>query len=144
MRAVPVAAGDGSVGGFRGLNSAQRLELDRAIRAGEQLSRCEFSVFVGPTEGDPRAYAVRLHSALSAPHRSILVMVDPTRRVFEIVTGADVRRQLSDAQTDLARVTMQSAFAAGGGSGAETITDGIIRGIASLAEHARPARTRHA
>lgn len=132
--------------GFRGLTSAQRLEIDRAIRAGEQLCRCEFSVFVGPVDGDPRTYAMRLHGALSAPGRSILIMVDPAGRALEIVTGADVRRQLSDHSADLARITMQSAFAAEetDSTSAEAITDGIIRGIASLAEHARPARTRHA
>lgn len=124
-----MAAGDFSPG--------ERHELDRMIRAAEQASRCEFSVFVGSSGGDPRAFATRLHASLVAPARSILVMVDPTARVVEVVTGADVRRHLSDGEVELAILQMQSAFAEG------DLLGGLKRGIGMLADHARAPETLH-
>ena len=56
---VPVAAGEPHLRA----ELAERAEIDRAIRAAEQPSRYEFSVFVGAAEGDPRAFAERLHAA---------------------------------------------------------------------------------
>jgi uncharacterized membrane protein YgcG len=121
------------------LTEADRLALDRAIRLAEQACRFEFSVFVGPAEGDDtRAFATRLHNRLVAPARSVLIMVDPRRRVTEVVTGGDVRRHLSDAEVELAVLAMTSEFAAG------KLLAGLERGIAMLAEHARPQTTLHA
>jgi len=121
-----------------GFSGAQRLEIDTAVRAAETSSRFEFSVFVGATEGDPRAYAESLHGALSAPARSVLIMIDPGRRVLQIVTGAQVRRTLSDDSSRLAAVAMQAALAEG------DIVGAIKRGLAQLAEAARQPRTLHA
>jgi len=121
-----------------GFSGAQRLEIDTAVRAAETSSRYEFSVFVGATDGDPRAYAESLHGAMSAPARSILVMIDPVRRVLQIVTGDQVRRTLSDDAARLAAVTMQAALAEG------DIVGAIKRGLSQLAEAAREPRTLHA
>jgi uncharacterized membrane protein YgcG len=126
-----VAAGDPFSG-------AERAALDAAIRKAEQLSRAEFSVFVGKAEGEPRAFATRLHNSLVAPARSILVMVDPAARVIEVVTGAYVRRTLSDSEVELAIMAMQTAFAEA------DLVDGLRRGIAMLADHARSPQTLHA
>ena len=120
------------------LSSADRYEIDRAIRSAEQSCRYEFSVFVGRAEGDSRAFAVRLHGASVAPDRSILVMVDPTARTVEVVTGADVRRTLDDHQVELAVLQMRSDFAEG------ELVRGLVRGICHLADHARSPDTRHA
>ena len=121
------------------LSEADRLALDKAIRLAEQSCRFEFSVFVGPVEGDDaRAWATRLHNRLVAPARSVLMLVDPRRRVIEVVTGGDVRRHLSDAEVELAVLEMPSEFAAG------DLLAGLQRGIAMLAEHARPQNTLHA
>jgi uncharacterized membrane protein YgcG len=79
-----------------------------------------------------------LHNRLVAPARSVLVLVDPRRRVVEVVTGGDVRRHLTDAEVELAVLTMSSEFAAG------NLAVGLQRGIAMLAEHARPQNTLHA
>jgi uncharacterized membrane protein YgcG len=117
---------------------AQRVSLDQAIRAAEQVSRFEFSVFVGTAEGEPRAFAERLHAALSAPSRSVLVMVDPAARVLEVVTGAEVRRVLSDREVALAVIEMQTEFANG------DLVRGLRRGITMLAMGARAPRTLHA
>ncbi len=116
----------------------QRYEIDRAIRDAETLSRFEFSVFVGAAEEEARPFAERLHATLTAPDRSVLVVVDPSARILEIVTGAEVRRQLGDAEVRLAALEMQSAFTAG------DLVGGIVRGLMMLAEHARRPRTLHA
>lgn len=122
----------------REFTAAQRTSLDQSIRAAERVSRCEFSVFVGTAEGDPRVFAQRLHAALSTPGRSVLVMVDPTARLIEIVTGGDVRRVLSDHEVALAVLEMRSEFAGG------DLVRGLRRGITMMAMSARAPRTLHA
>lgn len=119
-------------------SAADRAALDAAIRKAEQLSRAEFSIFVGKAEGDPHAYATRLHNSLVAPARSILIMVDPSARAIEVVTGAHVRRTLTDSEVELAVIAMQTAFAVG------DLVGGLRRGVAMLADHARSQRTLHA
>ena len=119
-------------------NGSERFLLDETIRKAELLARTEFSVFVGNSVGDPRAYATQLHNSLVAPARSVLIMVDPTARALEIVTGGFVRRTLTDAQVELAAITMQSSFSAG------ELVEGLRRGILQLAESARAPQTLHA
>ena len=116
---------------------AQRHEIDKAIRDAETLSRIEFSVYVGHSEGETRPFAERLHAALVAPARSVLVLVDPAAKRLEVVTGADAHRSLGDAEVKLAALTMESAFAAG------DLVGGITRGVQQLAEHARRPQLRH-
>lgn len=120
------------------LSSAERAALDLAIRQAEQLCRAEFSVFVGRSDGDPHTFSASLHNSLVAPPRSILIMVDPTARAIEVVTGAHVRRTLSDHQADLAIATMAATFAEG------DLVGGLRRGIQQLAEAAKPQNTLHA
>lgn len=128
---VPVVAGEG-------FTAEQRHDIDRAIRAAETVSRYEFSVYVGHAEGEPHAFAQRLHAALVAPDRSVLVMVDPDARSLEVVTGRAVRRDLPDESVRLAIATMQSTFQAG------DLAGGIKRGVALLADAARKPETLHA
>lgn len=116
----------------------ERYDIDKAIRDAETVSRYEFSVFVGASEGETRPFAERLHSTLTAPERSVLLMVDPAARILEIVTGTEVRRDLEDGEVHLAALAMQSAFAAG------DLVGGIVRGLTMLAEHARRPRMLHA
>lgn len=120
------------------LTAGERYEIDRAIRRAEETSRCEFSVYVGPADGDARAHAVALHRALVAPERSILVMVDPGARALEVVTGSAVRRTLTDHEVQLAVLEMQTAFAAG------DLVGGLKRGLGMLSLHARAPQTLHA
>jgi uncharacterized membrane protein YgcG len=120
------------------LTGSERAALDETIRRAEQLSRTEFSVFVGTAEGDPRTFARSLHGSLVAPSRSVLVLVDPDARVTEVVTGSLVRRSLDDREVELAVVAMQSSFGAG------DLVGGLRRGVQLLAEHARSQRTLHA
>ena len=117
--------------------SSQRHEIDKAIRDAETMCRFEFSVFVGASEGETRPFAERLHASLVAPARSVLVLVDPAARIVEIVTGAEARRVLDDAEVKLAALSMQTAFAAG------DLVGGIKNGVLQLAEHARRPRLLH-
>jgi len=119
-------------------HSGERFQIEEAIRKAEQVSRIEFSVFVGRAGEDPRAFATQLHNSLVAPPRSILIMLDPASRVLEIVTGADVRRNLTDQEVELTALQMQSSFANG------DLVGGLRRGIQMLAEHARAPATLHA
>ncbi|MFL6003970.1 MAG: DUF5130 family protein [Nocardioides sp.] len=118
-------------------SSAERHEIDRCIRAAEQASRYEFSVYVGHAEGEPADFARRLHASLVAPPRSILILVEPVVRAIEVVTGVEVRRNLTDREVELAVLEMQSAFAAG------DLVGGLKRGISMLADHARAPETLH-
>jgi uncharacterized membrane protein YgcG len=122
----------------REFTASQRASLDQAIRAAEQVSRFEFSVFVGASEGDPRAFARRLHGVLSTPARSVLVMVDPVARLVEVVTGSEVRRVLSDHEVGLAVLAMRTEFADG------DLVRGLRRGVTLMAMAARAPRTLHA
>jgi hypothetical protein len=128
---------EAQVAGGEAFTAAQRHEIDKAIRDAETLCRYEFSVYVGRADGESRPFAERLHAALVAPERSVLVLVDPSAKLLEIVTGSEVRRDLDDAEVRLATLTMQSAFAAG------DLVGGITRGVLQLAEHARRPELRH-
>ena len=104
-----------------------RRTIDGAIREAEQRCRFEFSVYVGPAEGDSRAFATSLHNSLVAPSRSIMIMVDPGERVVEVVTGGFVRRTLEDAEVESAVRAMERAFAD------EDYVGGLQRAISELA-----------
>lgn len=123
-----------------GFSPSQRLQIDKAIRGAEMVCRFEFSVYVGavPEALDPREYAGRLHGALVAPSRSVLILVDPSARLVEVVTGEEVRRKLDDQSVRLALAEMQTLFVHG------DLAGGIVRGINSMASSARQPRTLHA
>lgn len=116
----------------------QRREIDHAIETARQLCGFTFSVYVGPAaEGGPRRHAERLHASLADPPHCVLVFVDPAARQLEIVTGVRARRDLTDADTALVALSMQTSFAAG------DLVGGLTSGIQQLAEHARQPRTMH-
>ncbi|MDT9591897.1 DUF5130 family protein [Nocardioides zeae] len=122
-------------GGDRFTTQDKRL-IDGTIRSAEQLSRFEFSVYVGPTHGDPRAYATQLHNSLTVPAKSVLIMVDPEQKVLEIVTGGRVRAKVDDGQVLAAVGSMIESFRA------DDLVGGINHGVARIAElgaNAKPA-----
>jgi uncharacterized membrane protein YgcG len=116
---------------------SQREWLTRAVRNAEVASGLKFSVFVGVSEEYSRAYAERLHQALTDPDHSVLVMCDPEFHKLEIVTGIAVRRVLSDLECRLAAAAMQTSFAGG------DIVGGLAAGVQQLGEAARQPRTLH-
>jgi uncharacterized membrane protein YgcG len=119
-------------------SASERHEIDKAIRDAETMCRYEFSVYDGAADQEARPFAERLHAALVAPERSVLVLVDPAARILEIVTGSEARRVLDDAEVKLASLSMQTAFAAG------DLVGGIKAGVLQLAEHARRPAMLHA
>lgn len=109
------------------LSDADRVLIDASIREAEQLCRHEFSVYVGPVDGDSRAFATSLHNSLVAPAHSVMILVDPAARVVEVVTGGEVRRWLTDDEAEQAVVAMQTQFAQG------DLVGGLREGIARMA-----------
>jgi hypothetical protein len=120
------------------LTPSDQAAIERAVRNAETSSGFGFSVYIGSADGPTRTHAEGLHAQLAAPRRSVLVFVDPVARQLEVVTGAEVRRQLDDAEVGLAALSMQTAFAAGDFAG------GIATGLLQLADHARRPPILHA
>ncbi|MGW5365505.1 DUF5130 family protein [Actinopolymorpha pittospori] len=115
----------------------ERSEIERAVRVAEQISGLPFSAYVGPSEGDARLFAERLHAGLpNAPH-SVLVLVDPVHHLVEVVTGTESRRVLGDTDCELVVLAMRSAFADG------DLVGGLVAGLQQLGDHARQPRTVH-
>ncbi len=117
--------------------AVQRQEIAKAIHDAERVSGRTFSVHVGPSEGDPRSFAERLHASMIDPPRSVLIHVDPHARSLEIITGSQVRRSLTNRQAALAAITMQTAFTTG------DLTRGLMAGLQQLAPLARPEPSLH-
>jgi hypothetical protein len=111
--------------------------IKRAVRNAETISGLTFSVFIGVSEEDSRAYAERLHTALTDPDHSVLVMCDVEFRKLEIVTGIEARRVLSDLECRLAAAAMQTSFAGG------DIVGGLTAGVQQLGDAARQPKTLH-
>jgi uncharacterized membrane protein YgcG len=120
------------------LTPSEQRRVERAQRYAQQASGLTFSVYVGVSEEDARAYAHRLHAALADPDLSVLVLCDPSFHTLEIVTGRQAHRVLPDLECRLAAATMQTSFVAG------DIVGGLVHGISQLGESARQPATLHA
>lgn len=121
----------------RELTPTESSRIERATRIAEDASGLGFAAYVGVSEEDARAYAVRLHSTLEDPERSVFVLCDPSFRVLEIVTGVVARQALSDRDCALAAASMRSSFVAG------DIVGGLAHGISQMGEAARRPPTLH-
>jgi uncharacterized membrane protein YgcG len=119
------------------LTPRQQDEINRAIDIAQREGGLSVTVYVGPVPDDPTAFARQLLIALPDPGQSAVVVVDPTQRRLEIVTGSIAARNLDDRACALAAATMTSAFAAGDLSG------GIANGVVLLGEQARHPRSLH-
>src|SRR5699024_4590229 len=91
VREAPVPGGDL-------LRDDDRRAISDAVRSAERTSGFRFSLLIGDSGDDARAFARDRHALLADPGRSVLVMVDPQARALEIVTGATVRRVLDDSE----------------------------------------------
>lgn len=120
------------------LTFSELQRIERAVKNAERSSGLTFSVFLGPSEVNARAYAERLHGALEDPDHSVLVLCDPSFRALEIVTGVEARRNLDDLECGLAAASMESSFSGG------DIVGGLVVGIQQLGEASRAPRTLHA
>lgn len=111
----------------------QRDEIVRAITNATRRSGLDFSVYVGPADGPPRAYARRRHAELGArASDSVLVFVDPAGRSLEIIIGSRACRRLDDRACALAVISMGSDFAVG------NLAGGIVQGLRALADQVQP------
>ncbi len=126
------------VGDDTDLSPSESRRLERATQIAEDASGLTFSVYVGVSEEDARAYAARLHGALEDPSRSVFVLCDPDFKVLEIVTGEVARKALSDRDCALAATSMRSSFVA------DDIVGGLAHGITQMGEAARRPTTLHA
>ena len=114
-------------------------DIERAISQAEQASGLHFSVYVGDVTGDLRDFGRRLLGALGADaDASVVVVVDPTARRLEILTGKQAAYHLDDRATALGALSMTTSLSAG------DLRGGIVDGLRTLAEHARQPRTLHA
>jgi uncharacterized membrane protein YgcG len=113
-------------------------DIERAVRNAEASSGLHFSVYVGGADSETRPFAQDLLTKLDDPDNSVLLYVDPAGRRLEIVTGANAKRRVTDAQAGLAALTMQTSFAAG------DLTGGLVTGVQQLGEHARQLPMLHA
>jgi hypothetical protein len=125
------------VGSGETFSPRERAEIERAVRIAGELSGLTFSTYVGQVDGDLRSFAAQAHAALPDPAHSVMVLVDPTARRMEILTGREAARVLSDDTCRLVVLAMQSAFAVG------DLVGGIVTGLQQLGEHARRPRTAH-
>lgn len=118
--------------------AGQLAEIERVIALASRETGLRFSVFVGDSTEQPRAYAERLHAALGEEAaRAVLILVAPGQRRLEIVTGRDVAPRLADRACGLAALSMAAAFSGG------DLAGGIATGVRMLAESAGriPARS---
>lgn len=123
--------------GGESLDYGDRRQIDAALATAKRFSDLDFEAYLGPAGDDPREHAYALHSHLSRPATSVLVLCDPAARALEIVTGQATRQYLDDAACRLAVATMTSSFMAG------DLVGGLVRGIQQLGEAAHHPVTLH-
>jgi hypothetical protein len=107
-------------------------EMAHAASATEERVGLRFSVFVGGSDGvEPGAFAERLLSALGddAP-RSVVILVDPSARRVEVVTGHEASHLLDDRACALAASSMASSLTDG------DIVGGVLTGLRLLGDSA--------
>ncbi|MDX6285860.1 MAG: hypothetical protein QOG53_1345 [Frankiales bacterium] len=107
----------------------QIADIARAAKAAVSQTGLNFSVFVGQSEGPPARYADRLLAALgNQATNSVLILVDPSARRVEVVTGRDAASRLDDRSCGLACLSMTSSFSGG------DLTGGITTGLRMLGD----------
>ena len=109
-------------------SSQERFTLDETIRRAEQLSRVEFSLFVGTAEGEPRPFATRLHNSLAPRHHRLAGdLHDPLHRRV-----ARHHRHGPYAEID-PKAALASAFTSVGKGGYATlISAGAVAGLMTV------------
>lgn len=118
------------------LSESQRVALSRVVQRARSISGYCFGIYVGPLSAG-RESAIAQHSVLPDPTSAVLVAVDPSRRMIEIVTGRTVAIDLDDRACQLASLAMKSCFAA------DDLVGGLRDGVTLLAEHARAPKVLH-
>lgn len=116
------------------LESEQIDLIGRTIQRANRETGLHFSVFLGdPTDDStPQEFADRAHRALGPDlaRKAVLILVAPTARRVEIVTGSEVNHRVNDRACGLASLSMSGTFAGG------DLAGGIVTGLRMLAETA--------
>lgn len=114
-----------------GFTEAQIREISRATVTATGQTGLHFSVYVGAADGEIRSYAERLLAALGPQsERGVVLLVSPSDRQLEIVTGAIAARRITDRSCALAALSMTTAFTGG------DLTGGVVTGLRMLSEAA--------
>lgn len=126
--AAPVPAAPG-----KPLTQRQRRRIARAVERAEHWTGLEYCVYLGPTEEDPRAHALRMLAELGLTEQpAVLLLVAPAARRLEIVMGRGAAMRIDDRAARLAALAMSASFAVG------DVAGGITEGIRLLAQAAGP------
>ena len=109
----------------------QLASLDEALTLSSRETGLDFSVYLGPLEGDTRATAEQMHAAIGArAGHAVLIAVSPGQRVVEIVTGEESHRRVNDRGAKLAVMSMVASFKEG------DIAGGLVGGLRMLTDQA--------
>lgn len=119
-------------------STRQADQIRHAIASARAETGLAFSVYIGPTDGDVRKYALQLH-ALSGDDGAlgVLTLIDPELRRVEIVTGNQACRRLDDRSAALASLSMATSFAGG------DLVGGIVNGLRMMTSAAARPRVQH-
>ena len=99
----------------------------------ERTTGLQLCVYLGPTEGDPRAHAERLFVEAGLEVRpAVLLLVSPPDRRVEVLTAPAVRNRITDEDCARAVEEMSPLFASG------DLAGGIETGLRHLAGVAGP------
>jgi uncharacterized membrane protein YgcG len=116
------------------LSAEQIDQIGRTLQRANRETGLHFSVFLGdPIDGSaPRDFAVHAHAALgdALARKAVLILVAPSARRVEIVTGSEVNHRVNDRACGLAALSMSGNFAGG------DLPGGIVTGIRMLADSA--------
>ena len=116
------------------LSPEQIDQIGRTLQRANRETGLHFSVLLGdPIDGSaPRDFADHAHAALgeALARKAVLILVAPSARRVEIVTGSDISHRVNDRACGLAALSMSTNFAGGDLSG------GVVTGIRMLAETA--------
>jgi hypothetical protein len=118
------------------LSEGQRADLTRLVERARSICGFGFAVFIGPLP-DGRESAVAQHATLRDAGSAVLVAVDPSARMIEIVTGTNVTATLDNRACEFAALSMKSCFVA------DDLVGGVREGVTLLAQHARHPRVLH-
>jgi hypothetical protein len=106
------------------------VRINEGRRHAEEISGLHFSVWVGSSDGQPRAEAERLHAALPDPDHSVYLACDLAQHTLEVVTGASARQTLTDEECREATRAMREVLKDG------DITDAVVLGLTHLSTYA--------
>ncbi|MHA6802755.1 DUF5130 family protein [Salinifilum ghardaiensis] len=105
--------------------------IDEALVLSSRSTGLEFAIYLGGLGEDSRARAEELHAGLGEyASPGVLIAVSPGQRTFEIVTGEEAHRRITDRSCQLAAMSMMASFQEG------ELTEGLVSGLRMLADAA--------